>query len=89
MRQTESSQQGPKGDGEGMRNSHYDTKHPVGAGRGTVDSATRLKAGQYRDQGLAGDGTHCGHSHATDLRLHGMGNGGRESTPGGITIVWR
>ena len=66
-----------------MCNSHCDTQHPVRAGRGTGDGATRLAAGQHQDQSPAGDETHQGNSHATELGLHGMGDGGRESTPGG------
>ena len=75
---TELSRQGPKGYIKGMWDSHCDTQHPVGAGRGTGDGATRLTEGEHRDRGPAGDETHQGNSHATDLGLHGMCNGGRE-----------
>ena len=43
----------------------------------------RLTAGQHRDQVPTGDGTHQGNSHVKELGLHGMGDRGRESTPGG------
>ena len=79
-RRTESSQRGPKGYDGGMWNSHRNTQHPVRAIRGAVDGATRLTTGQHRDRGPAGDETHQRHSHLTELRLHGMGDGGREST---------
>ena len=65
-----------------MWNSHSDTQHPVGAVRGTGDSAPRLTEGQHWDQGPAGDETHRGHSHTMGFGLNSMGNGDRESTPG-------
>ena len=66
-----------------MCNSHHDTKHPVKASRGTRDCATGLTAGKYHDQVPTGDETQRRHYHATELGLHGMGYGGRESTPRG------
>ena len=89
MRRTESSQRGHEGDGDGMCNSHCDTQHPVGAGRGCGDVATRLTVGQNRDRGPAGDENHQERSHATDIRINGMGGGCRYLTPGGVIIVWR
>ena len=79
-RQLDSIQWGYKGNGEGMWNSHCNTQHPVGEGRGTGDGATRLMEGQHWDQGPAGDKTHWRHSHVTEIGLHGMGDGVREST---------
>ena len=61
----------------------FKTKHMVRTGRGIGDGAMRLKVGQHQDQGTAGYETHRRHSHATELGLHGMGDGGRESTPRG------
>ena len=72
-RQMESSQQGPKGNGKGMSNSHCKTQHPVGAGRGARDCDTRLTVGQHWDWGTVGDKTRQRHSHATEIGLHGMG----------------
>ena len=40
----------------------------------------RLTAGQHWDWGPAGDKTHGRNSHTTELGLHGMVNGGRETT---------
>ena len=66
-----------------MRNSHHDTQHPVRVIRGTGDSTMRRTIGQHWDRGPAGDETHWRHSRAMKLRLHGMGNRGRESTQRG------
>ena len=66
-----------------MWNSHCDTQHPVRADRGTGDGAMRLTEWQHLDRGLAVDETHRRHSRATETGLHGMGNGGRDSTPRG------
>ena len=63
-----------------MWNLYRNTQHPVGASKRTVDGARRLTAGQHRDRGPAGDETHRRHSHATELGLHGMCDGGRELT---------
>ena len=57
----------------------FKTKHMVRTGRGIGDGAMRLKVGQHQDQGTAGYETHRRHSHATEIGLHGMGNGCRES----------
>ena len=43
-----------------MWDSHCDTQHPVGVGRGTADCATRLMIGQHRDRCPTGDETHQG-----------------------------
>ena len=75
-RKTESIQQGSEGDGEGMWNSHFDTQNQVGSGSGTGDGAMRLMAGKHQDRGLAGDKTHRGHTHATELGIQSMGEGG-------------
>ena len=84
MRRTESSQQGPEVDDEGVWNLHCNTQHPVGAGVGGGCSAMRLTEGQHRFRGPAGDETRRGNSHAKDLSLKGMGDRGIESTPGGV-----
>ena len=55
-RQAESSKRVPKGDDEGMWNSNCDTQHPVGAGRGTGDGATRLTALRALRKGNIGIG---------------------------------
>ena len=68
---------------------HCNTQHQVRAGRGAGDGATRLTARKHWDWGLAGDKTHRRHPHVTEYRLQGMGDGGGEPTPGGVSIVWR
>ena len=74
---------GTKGDGRGMWNSHCGTQCLVGASRGTGDGATHLTEGPHQDCVPEGDETHRRHSHAMELRLHGMGDRGRKSTPTG------
>ena len=78
MKQTDLSQQGPKGDSRGMWNSHRDTQHPVGKIMGTGYGSMRLMEGKYWDWGPAGHETHQRHSHTMEIGSHGMGYGCRE-----------
>ena len=82
-RRTESIQKSTKGNGGGVWNSHRDTQHPFGRRKRVGDGATRFTEGQHRYWGPARDKNHRIHSHATYIGLHGMSDGGRESTPRG------
>ena len=50
---------------------------------GGGSGATHPTERQHRYRGLAGDKTHRGRPHATDIRLQGIVDGGGETTPGG------
>ena len=72
-----------------MCNSHCDTQHPFGAGRGAGDGATRLTSGQHWDQDTAGEKNLWGNSHTTELYYTVWETEVDSQHREGIAIVWR